>query len=168
MINRCTEECTSKSPQLDSPLTENVPGEHSSVKSSPQDMTDNLRQYAPDEESLGVCYFFKGISLSYLHCLDESFVSFEEALNSSFAMKLTEEDKIQNKLNFPNNYHQIEHNRNHNRMLCYFAIAKIFQRKGNHIVALEYFSKSLEVLPENDEKAFIYFRRAWSHKVTRK
>ena len=53
-------------------------------------------------------------------------------------------------------------------MLCYFAIAKIFQRKGNHIVALEYFSKSLEVLPENDEKAFIYFRRAWSHKVIRK
>ena len=168
MINRCTEECTSKSPQLDSPLTEYVPGEHSSVKTSPLEIVDTLRQYAPDEGSLGVCYFFKGISLSYLHCLDESFVSFEEALNSSFAMMLTEEEKLQNKLNYPDNYYHIEYNRNHNRMLCYFAIAKIFQRKGNHLIAIEYFSKSLEVLPENDERAFIYFRRAWSYKVIKR
>ena len=168
MINRCTEESSNKSPQIDSPLTEKIPGEHSSSKTSPQDVIDNLRQYAPDDETLGICYYFKGISLSYLHCLDDSFISFENALHSSFCKILTEDDKIQNKINYPNNYHEIEYNKLHNRMLCYFSIAKIFQRKSNHLLAVEYFTRSLDELPNHEGRAFIYFRRAWSYKVVKK
>ena len=79
--------------------------------------------------------------------------------------KKTPEISLEKTANLQNEQDKLTKFREHNRMLCYFAIAKIHQRNREHLLALEYFTKSLDVLPMDQDRAFIYFRRAWSYKV---
>ena len=121
-------------------------------------------QYATEEYDIGTCLFFKGVSLSYLNRVAEAAKIFDMALNSSFAQKIPEQ-KIQKGKKLRDEQLRLENVREHNRMLCYFSLAKIYQRNGEHLLAVEFFTKSLEVLPLDEGKAFVHFRRAWSNKV---
>ena len=49
------------------------------------------------------------------------------------------------------------------KALCLFSLGKIKQMMGLHREAVEHFSGSIELDPSN---AYVYFRRAWSFKVS--
>jgi tetratricopeptide (TPR) repeat protein len=101
----------------------------------------DLRPGAPDEDSIGTCQFFGGLSLSALGRFDEALQSFAAAMETTWYLT----DK--------------------NQILCLFAIGKVYQRQGMHAQAIDHFSQALEILPDWEDNAYIHFRRAWSYKV---
>ena len=175
MINRCIGEHSPNNPtRPGSP--ENIPGNVLvSTIGTNESRYEGLRKYAVSEFDLGACSFFKGIALSHLNKLNDSMESITVALNSPFAAEKeteTEEgelsiEKIEKiiPVNEDNEQTKLEYLQEHNRMLCYFAIAKIYQRNKEHVLAVQFFTKALAVLPMDSDRAFLYFRRAWSYKV---
>lgn len=120
--------------------------------------------YAPADAEIGACLFFKGVSLSHLDRLAEALACFLLALDSPWALK-SEEQKVHLRVNLRDEQDRRDSVREHNRMICLFAVAKALQREKKHVEAIEYFTKALEVLPLDKDIAFVHFRRAWSYKV---
>jgi tetratricopeptide (TPR) repeat protein len=100
--------------------------------------------YVPDECDIGACLYFKGISLNNLNRIEEALVCFLEVLDNKWIVK--KKSKIFKKFHIQKYYDSISLSREHNRMLCFFSIGKIYQRNGQHALALQYFSQSLEVI----------------------
>ena len=154
MINRCIEE-------------EGVPKSRYIGIPSPHNFEENLLAYAPADAEIGACLFFKGVSLSHLDRLGEALECFLLALDSPWAVEIGER-QIPLRFNLRDEQDRRGDSvREHNRMICLFAVAKTLQREKKHLEAIEYFTKALEVLPLDKDIAFVHFRRAWSYKVSR-
>jgi hypothetical protein len=112
-----------------------------------------LRQYVPDNIALGSCIFFYCVSASLVYKSSHP----EEELFMKKCVDLLGEclDTDWCKVN------------DHNMVLCNFALGKCQQRLERHTEAIHFFTEAKKMLDEKDEiVSYIYFRRAWSYKVT--
>lgn len=162
MINRCIEKETppvGPDPRADPGLDPVPPNSSSPVEGS-------LLAYAPEEADIGATLFFKGVSLSHLGRLGEALSCFLEAAQSTWAVKAATAPRVLTRTSFMTEQARRDSGRERNRMICYFAIAKVHQREKKHTSAVEYFTKAFETLPHDKDVAFVLFRRAWSYKVT--
>lgn len=162
MINRCIEKETLPiGPDSSAdPMSDLVPPRSSLSQEG------SLLQYAPEEADIGASLFFKGVSLSHLGRLGEALTCFLEAAVSTWAVKPATAPRVLTRTSFLTEQARRDSGRERNRMICYFAIAKVHQREKKHLLAVEYFTKAFETLPHDKDVAYVLFRRAWSYKVT--
>jgi tetratricopeptide (TPR) repeat protein len=162
MINRCIEKetpPTGPDPNAD-------PGPNPVPPPSFLSAEESLLEYAPEEADKGASLFFKGVSLSHLGRLGEALSCFLEAAESTWAVKAATAPRVLTRTSFRSEEAKRDSGRERNRMICYFAIAKVHQRERKHVLAVEYFTKAFDTLPHDKDVAFVLFRRAWSYKVT--
>jgi hypothetical protein len=112
----------------------------------------SLRASVPDNIAHGACMFFYCVSASLVY------------KNSSPGEK-THMTKCVDMLGdcLQTDWCKVK---DHNLMLCSFALGKCEQRLEHHPEAIFHFSEAMKVLGGQDEViSYIYFRRAWSYKV---
>lgn len=97
-----------------------------------------MRKFVPDDLSLGALYFYLGETLLYSSRFEEANQSFDDCFNTHWVDTA------------------------HNRFLATFAKAKALQALQAYPESIEFFSKALEMKPQNP---YCHFRRAWSYKV---
>jgi tetratricopeptide (TPR) repeat protein len=162
MINRCIEKETPPT----GPDPNANPGPDPVPPPSSLPAEESLLEYAPEEADKGASLFFKGVSLSHLGRLGEALSCFLEAAESTWAVKPATAPRVLTRTSFRSEEAKRDSGRERNRMICYFAIAKVHQRERKHVLAVEYFTKAFDTLPHDKDVAFVLFRRAWSYKVT--
>lgn len=159
-LNRCIE----KDPTPAGPNSHPDPGSGPVPPRGTVPAEETLLHHAPSEADIGAILFFKGVCLSHLGRLADALTCFLEAVESPWAVRSTVQRAQARNISQAEQV-KWDSGRDRNRMICFFAIAKVHQRDKKHLLAVEHFTKAFETLPQDKDIAFVLFRRAWSYKV---
>jgi tetratricopeptide (TPR) repeat protein len=116
--------------------------------------------FAPDDHSVSKVQFFLALSYIHLEKFDVVEEILEQLVHSSWITNNSGD--IPSQKQQPQPPQEQQQGPSSHQSLLYFIWGKLHQRIGQHVSAVDYFTKAIE---HNPQLIHAYFRRAWSYKA---